>query len=229
MKKFISAVCLVAASVFSADAEVRPSVSILGDSYSTFEGYIEPESNITWYYEPVRDDRTDLRTVDQTWWHKFITENGYKLCVNNSYSGSTVCNRGYDGDDYTDRSFLTRCKNLGNPDVIFIFGGTNDCWAGVPIGDYKYEGQGKGDLYKFRPALAKVMRNVTERYPNVDIYYIVNDCLTPEIVESINTVCDHYEVPVIQLHDIDKINMHPSVKGMQQIADQLTARIVKKK
>ncbi len=73
------------------------------------------------------------------------------------------------------------------------------------------------------------MRNVTERYPNVDIYYIVNDCLTPEIVESINTVCDHYKVPVIQLHDIDKINMHPSVKGMQQIADQLTARIVKKK
>ena len=107
-----------AMSLYAGD---KQSVSILGDSYSTFEGYIEPESNITWYYEPVRDDRTDLRTVDQTWWHRFIKENGYKLCKNNSYSGSTVCNRGYEGDDYTDRSFLIRCKNLGNPDIIFIF------------------------------------------------------------------------------------------------------------
>ena len=227
MKKIIALCVLAASAAMSLSAGDKQSVSILGDSYSTFEGYIEPESNITWYYEPIRDDRTDLRTVDQTWWHRFIKDNGYKLCKNNSYSGSTVCNRGYDGDDYTDRSFLTRCKDLGNPDVIFIFGGTNDSWAGVPIGEYKYEGQGKGDLYTFRPAIAKMMRMITERYPNVDIYYIINDGLKDEIVESINTVCKHYNVPTIQLAGIDKINGHPSIKGMGQISDQIKAYLAK--
>lgn len=228
MKKIVSLLVFAVFAAMSLYAGDKQSVSILGDSYSTFEGYIEPESNITWYYEPVRDDRTDLRTVDQTWWHRFIKENGYKLCKNTSYSGSTVCNRGYEGDDYTDRSFLTRCKNLGNPDIILIFGATNDSWAGVPIGEYKYEGQTKGDLYTFRPALAKMMRMVTERYPNVEIYYIINDGLKDEIVESINTVCKHYNVPTIQLTGIDKINGHPSIKGMGQISDQLKAFMAKR-
>ncbi len=78
MKKLVSLLLFAASAAIPGVAQVAPSVSILGDSYSTFEGYIEPESNVTWYYEPVRDDRTDLRTVDQTWWHRFVTENGYK-------------------------------------------------------------------------------------------------------------------------------------------------------
>lgn len=45
---------------------------------------------------------------------------------NNSYSGSTVCHTGYQKADYSDRSFATRMDNLGNPDVLLVFGGTND-------------------------------------------------------------------------------------------------------
>lgn len=227
MKKLVSLLLFAASAAIPGVAQVAPSVSILGDSYSTFEGYIEPESNVTWYYEPVRDDRTDLRTVDQTWWHRFVTENGYKLCVNNSYSGSTICNTGYDGADYTTFSFVTRCKNLGNPDIIFIFGATNDSWAGAPIGEYKYSDITAEDLFSFRPAMARMMRSVTERYPNVKIYFIINDGLKDEIVESINTICAHYSVPTIQLEGIDKINAHPSVKGMEQIAAQLKAAVAK--
>ena len=69
---------------------------------------------------------------------------------------------------------------------------------------------------------------VTERYPNVEIYYIINDGLKDEIVESINTVCKHYNVPTIQLTGIDKINGHPSIKGMGQISDQLKAFMAKR-
>ena len=72
------------------------------------------------------------------------------------------------------------------------------------------------------------MRMVTERYPNVEIYYIINDGLKDEIVESINTVCKHYNVPTIQLTGIDKINGHPSIKGMGQISDQLKAFMAKR-
>lgn len=35
------------------------------------------------------------------------------------------------------------------------------------------------------------------------------------------TICDHYQVPYIQLHDIDKQWGHPSQKGMRQIAEQV--------
>ncbi|MBQ2592382.1 MAG: hypothetical protein II567_03775, partial [Candidatus Riflebacteria bacterium] len=46
---------------------------------------------------------------------------------------------------------------LGQPDVIFIFGATNDSWAGAPIGDYKYENITKADLYQFTRTLCRII------------------------------------------------------------------------
>lgn len=74
-------------------AQSLKSISILGDSYSTFEGYLQPDTNSIWYYVSPRQ-QTDVTSVKQTWWHKFIKENNYRLCVNNSFSGATICNTG---------------------------------------------------------------------------------------------------------------------------------------
>ena len=164
---------------------------------------------------------TDVENVRQTWWHQVIKENGWRLCINNSYSGATVSYSGYDGNDYRDRSFNTRMDNLGQPDVIFVFGATNDSWAGSPVGEYKYENINFGDLYSFRPALARMLQWMTDRYINTEIYFILNDDLRDEIDESVKTICQHYGVPVIELEKIDKMSGHPSVKGMRQIADQV--------
>lgn len=65
-------------------AQSKKSVSILGDSYSTFEGYLQPDTNSIWYYTIPRH-KTDVVSVRQTWWHQFIKENDYRLCVNNSF------------------------------------------------------------------------------------------------------------------------------------------------
>lgn len=119
-------------------SQTRKAVSILGDSYSTFENYLQPDTNAVWYFQQPRKNN-DVRSVDQTWWYKFIKESGYRLCVNNSFSGATICHTGYRKEDYSDRSFVTRMNNLGCPDLIFIFGATNDSWAGAPIGEYQYE------------------------------------------------------------------------------------------
>ncbi len=202
-------------------AQSRKSVSILGDSYSTFQGYITPETNVTWYFDPYKDINTDVSSVTQTWWHQLIKKEGYRLCTNNSFSGSTICNRGYLGEDYTDRSFITRMKNLGNPDIIFILGATNDDWAGVPIGEYKYKGWTKDDLFTYRPAMAYMLDWMKNRYPNVDIYFILNNDLKAEINESTLAICKHYDIPCIELKDIDKKEGHPSIKGMQQIYEQV--------
>lgn len=197
------------------------SVSILGDSYSTYEGYLTPSTNAVWYQVKNAGNKTDVTSVRQTWWHQLISSQGWKLCVNNSYSGSTICHTGYDGNDYSDRSFLTRMDNLGCPDILFVFGATNDSWSGAPIGEFKYDGIAGGDLWTFRPALAYLLAHLQDRYLGTDIYFILNDGLSAEITSSAKTICEHYGVKCIVLHNIHKISGHPSVKGMKQIADQI--------
>ena len=110
---------------------------------------------------------------------------------------------------------------LGCPDIIFIFGATNDCWAGSPLGDYKYEGWTKEDLYTFRPAMAYLLDHMIDRYPNVEIYFLLNSDLKEEFNESVRTICKHYDIDCIELYNIDKQSGHPSVKGMEQICDQI--------
>lgn len=173
------------------------------------------------WYNAGKHDNTDVMAVQQTWWHRLISSRGLRLCVNNSFSGATICNTGYNKDDYSDRSFCTRLWNLGSPDIIFIFGGTNDSWASSPIGEYKYSGWTKDDLYSFRPAMAYMLDNTIARYPNTEIYVIINDGLSEDITESSRAICEHYKVRYVMLENIDKMNGHPSVKGMEQIAEQV--------
>ncbi len=215
-------VSLMASMPGPVDEGYRPAVSILGDSYSTFDGFVTPATNEMWYYEETRD-QTDVDDVTQTWWHRLISDNGYRLCINNSWSGATIGYYGYSGNDYSERSFIKRMNNLGCPDIIFIFGGTNDSWAGAPMGEFKYDNLRQDDFFSYRPALAFLLSQMKKRYPNVDIYFIINSDLSPEITTSTETICRHYGVPAIRLHDIDKKSGHPSVLGMKQIAEQVAA------
>ena len=53
-----------------AAAFAQKKVSILGDSYSTFQGYVTPGSNDCWYFGNGKnaDSRNTLETMEQTWW-----------------------------------------------------------------------------------------------------------------------------------------------------------------
>lgn len=230
MKNLILLMVVSMLGCFTAKAQSSKSISILGDSYSTFQGYLQPDTNAVWYWDNVEAMNTDVHHVRETWWHQFIKKNGYRLCVNNSFSGSTICYSGYktvgpDFTDYSDRAFVTRLDKLGCPDIIFVFGGTNDSWAGSPIGEYKYSGWTREDLFSFRPAMACLLEKMIDHYPNVKIYFLLNDDLRDEIDESVKAICSHYEVDLIELVDIHKINGHPSVKGMRQICEQIEAYI----
>ncbi len=196
-------------------------VAVLGDSYSTFEGSI-PKGNAIWYFKRNNPNQTDVNRVEQTWWAQLIGRKGWELLMNNSFSGSTICNTGYNKEDYSDRSFTKRMDNLGgNPDIIFIFGATNDSWAHAPIGEFKYENITKDDLWSFRPAMAYMLDWMTKHYVKSDIYFLLNDGLSKEVTESSKLICQHYGVKCIELKGIHKMAGHPSIKGMQQIADQI--------
>ena len=207
-----------------ANAQCKKSVAIFGDSYSTFENYLSCDTNAVWYFQG-KQKKTDVTDVEQTWWHLLLKEKGWKLECNNSFSGSTICYTGYRKEDYQNRSFHNRLRYLGSPDIILVFGATNDCWAKSPIGDYKYSDWTKKDLYSFRPAMAAMCDGLKKRYPNVDIYFIMNCDLTETITTSCRTICNHYGIPMIELHDVDKINGHPSIKGMKGIAEQVGAAV----
>ena len=224
MKKAILLIGIVFGIMFAGNAAEPLSplrVSILGDSYSTFEGYLTPDTNNVWY--PPRKanlPHNDVRDVEQTWWWMLIHDNGMVLERNNSYSGATVCNTGYNGADYSDRSFVNRALDLGDPDVILVFGGTNDAWAGVPLGD-DYALRDSASLYRFRPAFACMLERLKNNYPEARIFNITNTELNNRITESMAEICEAYGVPNVVLRYVDKQKGHPSVNGMKTIASQV--------
>lgn len=221
MKK-IALLAIAAILGMSGSCTAQKKVSVLGDSYSTFEGWI-PEGYIAWYKPVVPAGRqTDVTTPEETWWKILIDENGYQLETNNSYSGSTICNTGYEGNDYSDRSFINRVDLLGNPDIIYVFGGTNDSWAGSPIGEYIWEDWTPEQLYSYRPATAYLMSSLKEKYPEAEIVVLINDEISDDVKESTAEICRHYGVPFIQLEGIEKMTGHPDRKGMRQIVEQIT-------
>lgn len=198
----------------------KPVVSILGDSYSTFLGYI-PENNAFWYSTSPDRSRTDVDDVTQTWWWQLISEGGYILGKNESYSGATICFTGYRGEDYADRSFITRLPRLGSPDILLIFGGTNDSWARVPMGEFVYRNLTRGHYYEFRPALGKLLDEAKKRYPGTDIYFILNTELSDDVNDAVRKECELFKVNLIELKDIDKKAGHPTKLGMTQIKTQI--------
>lgn len=221
IKRILLAAAVILQLSTSVTASNTERVSILGDSYSTFEGYVTPNNNRIWYFADADTTKTDVTSVNQTWWSILTSCEEYSLDTNNSFSGSTICNTGYDGVDATYSSFITRMYNLGSPSIILIFGATNDSWAGAPIGEFQYSNCTKEQLYAFRPAMAYLLSNAVQLYPDADIYFILNSELSSDIDESSIEICKQYNVKCIELKDIDKIHGHPSIKGMQQIAEQV--------
>ena len=175
----------------------------------------------------MRTDLTDVSDVRQTWWWQVVHDGGFILEKNDSYSGSTICYTGYNDDDYSPRSFITRLPRLGSPDIILIFGNTHDSWCGAKLGEYQYGDWKRADLYTYRPALAKLLNDAQSRYPNVRIFFIQNTELKPSFVESTQVICKHYGVPIIQLKDIKKQSGHPNIEGMKAISQQVLEHLRK--
>lgn len=201
--------------------------SILGDSYSTFEGYVNPDTNDCWHhYADI-----GVTDVEQMWWFQLATKMGWAVERNNSFSGSLICNFGeFDGGEYyAENSFLRRMDCLGNPDVIFIFGGTNDVWQDAPFGEFVYNDWTEEQLCSFRPALAYLLDNLKRLHPMAKMYFLLETSPCPggiteetrqNLIESVHRITNHYGIDCIDL-DIRKDWWHPNAKGQDDIASQV--------
>lgn len=208
-------------------------ILILGDSYSTFEGHI-PSGYAFWYSENGGPE-TDVRLVEQTWWHRLLRHTSASLLLNCSYSGTTICNTGYDGTDYSEISFIGRWDTLVESgffdshavNTVFVFGGTNDSWANSPVGQVMYENCTKRDLFYVLPAVCYLMQRIRNVLPNARVICIINTDLKQCISENMKSISLAYGAEVIELTDIDKMNGHPSALGMEQIEKQILTYLKK--
>ncbi len=147
-------------------------VSIMGDSISTFSGYI-PDSYAQNY------PAGDIEDVSQTWWMQVINAKKMTFLANSSYSGGLVSGNSLDASGKYACSF-TRIDALqgadgSSPDVIMILDGANDLFNDIPLGTYT---QGmtlpqEGKIKTFAEAYALMLTKLHAQYPEAKII-----CLT---------------------------------------------------
>lgn len=137
-------------------------LSILGDSISTYSGFI-PAGQTTYY----TGSNCGVSSVNDTWWMKLMTSLGLTLNLNNSWSGSRVTTT--NGSDSAGCG--TRCENLGTtPDVIIVYMGINDFNNEVGLGSYDGNGTFPSTTTTFREAYAIMLDKILTAYPEAEVW-----------------------------------------------------------
>ena len=120
-------------------------VSLVGDSITTYGGYLPPyfEDNDAAYYPTGT-----VTSVTQQYWYKLIYDKmtNAALDVNNSWRGTTMVWR--DHPDFAGKDYCARVAEfgLGDPDVVIVNGGTNDCTK-YSASHATYPNQYKANMY----------------------------------------------------------------------------------
>ena len=198
---------------------------IFGDSYSTYAGHI-PEGYPTYYPSADVDD------VSKTWWGRLCEQNDLKMVHNNSWSGSPLGFTGYNGTKCSRfGSFIARYRELKNAgffeqnkiDTVFVFGGTNDSWANAPLGEIQLSDWVDQDLFNVLPAICYFAYVLKTDLPEAEIVLIINTDIKPEIQDCFEEAAKAFGIKSVRLHDVDKVNNHPSDSGMVAICEQVAA------
>lgn len=205
---------------------VGKTVSILGDSISTFKNYV-PDGYACFYPYPT----ADVSDVNYTWWMRTINKLGMKLLKNNSWSGSCVSAGTGVSAAVNDSRLVELTKGTERPDVIFIFMGANDC------------GSSNVSLSSFQTSYKTMLDKIMILCPESEIYlmtlpttglYSEADRIAYNAV--IRNYAEIYELPLIDLADLytttsykDHVvdSCHPNNAGMIAISNKIVEELLK--
>ena len=137
-------------------------VSIIGDSISTYYGFV-PDGYKVYYNEEIALEN-QLTSVDDTWWRIVCKHLGAEICVNNSYSGSRVSGNGFPCASSDDRTSSLHTEGA-TPDLILLYIGTNDFGRGIGVKENPF-------FYKeaiFYDAYKEMLQKIISNYPNSKI------------------------------------------------------------
>lgn len=182
------------------------SLSILGDSISTFAGYI-PSGNANFY----TGSNCGVSSVNDTWWMKLMTALGMTLNLNNSWSGARATTTNGETS-----AGVTRASNLGtSPDVIIVYMGINDFNNEVGIGTYDGTGTFPTSATTFREAYAMMLNTILTAHKTAEVWVCTlpyderngsadfpeangNDVLLTAWNQAIRDIADLFGVRVIE-------------------------------
>lgn len=175
-------------------------LSILGDSISTYAGYI-PSGNANFY----TGSNCGVSSVNDTWWMKLINAFGMTLNTNNSWSGSRVTTT----NDSGSAGCMTRCQSLGtNPDVIIVYMGINDFNNEVALGTYDGNGEFPVATTTFREAYAIMLDKIMTAYPTSEVW-----CATLPSCERNGTT----GVPEINGNNVLLDDFNKAIRNLAQV------------
>lgn len=189
-------------------------ISILGDSISTFGDPSSTNENGTycWSYYPTATCRYSVNGIDSiqfdvndTYWMKLIKATSMILGVNESWRGSTVSGSGSSAFNHPTR--INHLGENGTPDIILIYGGTNDAGRGVTIGTFNTENPinytdkeiENLPVSTFADAYRTMLIRIMKKYPLAEIivllptsstYYTITNL--DLYVEIIKEACDFF-------------------------------------
>ena len=160
-------------------------ISLIGDSISTFEGYI-PSNYLTYYPQGMID------SVNKTYW--YIVCKALDASIQNlSYSGSTVTTLNYKDFNFYKRALLVD----KNASLIIVALGINDIGMEDNLGDYDYNKDiSEYDESIFTEAYIKGLRTLISNHPTADICLIRISRANEMIgrAQAIKTIAEHYGV-----------------------------------
>lgn len=224
-------------------------LSILGDSISTFEGWI-PEGNSVFYPE-----NGAVKDVSQTWWKIVLDELDLTLCTNGSSSGSASFGYSQEADPMFGCSDYRISQLAGAdgeaPDIIIVYMGTNDVLMSASVGENDgLRAVEEGLVGSLSDGYTMILDKIGKQYPAARVYCCtllpVGDWGTTEsqpfvplingqkvtseaYSERIRLIAKNRGLPVIDLEKcgITLENMaqmtadgvHPTPEGMRLIAD----------
>ncbi|GEM_PF-3466767 len=240
LKLTAGAVTVIGLDFASPDKQPTRIVGVIGDSISTFWGYMN--TSYSQFY-PASDAVSaggtgTVQSVEKTYWWKVIYEK--MSCgtldrnLTNSWSGTRVITEG------GVKGFVDRAYEFGDPDIILIHGGTNDMNQKTPMGNYDYDlPMGQLNDACYRSAYIKLIKMLQTRYPGVQLIVIVGDRLSyyeynntdPSLDYATSTIniANHFGLPIVDFTDGAKSynglpkskGSHPDATGMQQMADKI--------
>lgn len=223
-------------------------VSIMGDSISTFQGYIPAG-----YYDFFPENGL-VSDVNDTWWKRVLDEEEWTLCVNGSSSGATCVgdSTSMDNPQCSCNEFRTGGLSGSDgtaPDIIIVYMGTNDFLQSIPLGDNDgTRAVAEGQVAMFGDAYTLMLDKLRVKYPASQIYCCTitqvggygTDTPYVEMVNGVGLTTADYSariaqiagnknLPVIDLqgcgiavenlHNTTADGVHPTPEGMQYIAE----------
>lgn len=142
-------------------------VSIIGDSISTFTGYV-PTGYARYY------PRQDVTSVDKLWWKIALDKTGMQLLKNAAWASSTVA--GDDTQGAIVASSDARIADLADgdtkPDIVIVLIGTNDFGRSYSIGTFTDTDTipTASNIADFKPAYAKMIGKIHTAYPDAKVF-----------------------------------------------------------